>query len=148
MDLKQLYQEMIIDHSKSPRNFGPLESANRSAHGDNPLCGDKVTIHLIVDGDTVSDVHFEGKGCAISTASASILTEVLKGKTREEAAALGKAFQALVTGQGEPDPDMLGKLAAFEGIKTFPMRVKCATLAWHTFTAALNGEDTSNVTTE
>lgn len=141
-DLQDLYQELILDHSRRPRNLKPMAEANRSAEGFNPLCGDKVRIYVKVDDDVVSDVSFEGSGCAISTASASIMTETLKGKTRAEAEALFETFHDLVTGRqakvGSPD---LGKLAVFSGVSEFPIRVKCATLAWHTLRAALKGND-------
>jgi nitrogen fixation NifU-like protein len=146
MDFKQLYQDLIIDHSRSPRNCGSLESATCSAEGLNPLCGDKVTIHLIVKDGVVVDARFEGKGCAISTASASLLTEAVKNRTCDEVEALFKQFQGMVTGQEGSDPEELGKLAALEGVKEFPMRVKCATLAWHTLRAAMKNGD--EVTTE
>jgi len=140
-DLKGLYQEVILDHSKRPRNFRVLEGA-ACADGYNPLCGDKVTVYVKLDGDRISDVSFQGSGCAISTASASILTDTLKGKTRAEAEALFDAFHKLVTGiqpgNGERS-DRLGKLAVFSGVSEFPARVKCATLAWHTLKSALRG---------
>ncbi len=140
-DLKGLYQEMILDHSKRPRNFGVLEGANRHAEGYNPLCGDKVKIDVKVDGDRISDIKFQGSGCAISTSSASILTETLKGKTRAEADALFEMFHGLVTGKPPRDGNNppVGKLAVFSGVSEFPMRVKCATLAWHTLKSALAG---------
>jgi nitrogen fixation protein NifU and related proteins len=147
-DLRELYQEVILDHHKKPRNFRKLEGA-RHVEGYNPLCGDKVTIYVKLEGDVVRDVSFQGTGCAISTASASMMTESLKGKTRAEAEALFQSFHALVTGKaptegGAPD---LGKLEVFSGVREFPVRVKCATLAWHTFHAALAGED-KTVSTE
>jgi nitrogen fixation NifU-like protein len=139
-DLQDLYQELILDHGRRPRNFRPLDGATRSAEGYNPLCGDKVKIYVRMDGDIVKDISFEGAGCAISTASASIMTETLKGKTRAEAEELFQTFHDLVTGQqaqlGAPE---LGKLAVFSGVSEFPTRVKCATLSWHTLRAALNG---------
>jgi nitrogen fixation NifU-like protein len=142
-DLKALYQEVLLDHSKRPRNFRPMEGADSHAEGYNPLCGDKVTIFLKMQGDRIQDVSFQGAGCAISTASASILTETLKGKTREEAESLFEAFHQMVTGQAvdsATDPP-LGKLAVFAGVTEFPLRVKCATLAWHTLRSALeNGK--------
>jgi nitrogen fixation NifU-like protein len=141
-ELTDLYQEVILDHNKTQRNFGPLDSANRHADGHNPLCGDQLRVYLELDGDTVTDIHFEGSGCAISKASASIMTEVVKGKTTEEVEAMFASFHELMTG----DPSVkesagpgLGKLAVFEGVREFPVRVKCATLAWHTLEAALHG---------
>ena len=140
-ELQDLYQELILDHGRRPRNFKSLEKANRSAEGYNPLCGDKVTIYVEIDGDTVKDLSFQGSGCAISTASASIMTETLKGKTRAEAEALFQAFHDLVTGrQLQLDAPDLGKLKVFSGVSEFPIRVKCATLSWHTLRAALNGK--------
>jgi len=140
-DLRGLYQEVILDHSKRPRNFGAIEGADRRAEGYNPLCGDKVKIYLNLDNDRISDIRFQGSGCAISTASASILTESLKGKTRAEAEALFEVFHDLVTGKGAGNGNepKLGKLAVFSGVAEFPMRVKCATLAWHTLRSALEG---------
>ena len=140
-DVKDLYQELIVDHSKRPRNFGKLEQADHEATGHNPLCGDKVTVYLKVEDGVVQDVHFQGVGCAISTASASLMTERIKGKPVAEAEALFKEFHDLVT-TGEMGPEAtehLGKLQALSGVKEFPLRVKCATLAWHTFRAALHG---------
>ena len=140
-DLQDLYQELILDHGRRPRNFRPLDGATRSAEGYNPLCGDKVKIYVKMDGDIVKDISFEGAGCAISTASASIMTETLKGKTRAEAEDLFQTFHDLVTGrQAQLDAPELGKLAVFSGVSEFPIRVKCATLSWHTLRAALNGE--------
>jgi nitrogen fixation NifU-like protein len=140
-DLQDLYQELILDHGRRPRNFRPLDGATRSAEGYNPLCGDKVKIYVKMDGDIVKDISFEGAGCAISTASASIMTETLKGKTRAEAEELFQTFHDLVTGrQAQLDAPELGKLAVFSGVSEFPIRVKCATLSWHTMRAALNGE--------
>jgi nitrogen fixation NifU-like protein len=142
-DLQGLYQEVILDHSKRPRNFGAIEGASGHAEGYNPLCGDKVKIDLKMEGDRISDIKFRGSGCAISTASASILTETLKGKTRAEAEALFETFHDLVTGKGAENgrkPE-LGKLAVFSGVSEFPMRVKCATLAWHTLKSALEGSE-------
>jgi nitrogen fixation NifU-like protein len=139
-DLRELYQELIIDHSKRPRNFRVLEGANRRAEGYNPLCGDKVTLYVELDGEHVTNIGFEGKGCAISTASASVMTETVKGKTLTEVEALFEVFHDLVTGKppaGGKAPE-LGKLAAFSGVSEFPVRVKCATLAWHTLHAALS----------
>jgi len=140
-DLQDLYQELILDHGRRPRNFKPLDAPSRTAEGYNPLCGDKVKIYVKMDDDVVEDVSFEGSGCAISTASASIMTETLKGKTRAEAEVLFHTFHDLVTGQqAQLDAPELGKLAVFSGVSEFPIRVKCATLAWHTLRAAMNGD--------
>ena len=141
-DLRELYQDVIVEHSKRPRNFHPMGGAARKADGYNPLCGDTVTVYLDVDGDVVKDVSFQGHGCAISTASASVMTETLKGKSRAQAEALFRTFLDLVTGKsGAADPERLGKLAVFAGVSEFPVRVKCATLCWHTARAALEGRD-------
>lgn len=144
-ELRDLYQEVIFDHYRSPRNYGPLPSANRDAEGHNPLCGDQLKLHLQVEDGVIRDAHFEGSGCAISTASASLMTEVLKGKREEEAMHLMQEFQRLVTGAGEPEG--MGKLEALAGVREFPSRVKCATLAWHTLQAALENRHVP-VTTE
>jgi nitrogen fixation protein NifU and related proteins len=136
-DLRDLYQEVILDHNRHPRNFGALPGADRRAEGHNPLCGDQVAVYLALDGDVIKDVSFEGSGCAISTASASLMTEAVKGKTVAEARRLFGGFHDLLTGEGEAGEE-LGKLAAFEGVREYPMRVKCATLAWHTLKAALD----------
>jgi nitrogen fixation NifU-like protein len=141
-DLRELYQELIIDHSKRPRNFRVLEEANRKLEGYNPLCGDKITLFLELEHDRVKNVSFQGSGCAISTASASVMTESVKGKTPAEAEALFAVFHDLVMGKPPAmgkTPD-LGKLAVFSGVSEFPARVKCATLAWHTLHAALQGK--------
>ena len=136
-DLRDLYQEVIIDHSKRPRNFRALGPSARSAEGYNPLCGDKVQVFVDLDDGVLKDVTFQGSGCAISTAAASVMTESVKGKSRAEAEALFEAFHDLVTKGGEtPAP---GKLAVFAGVSEFPSRVKCAVLAWHTLRAALAG---------
>jgi nitrogen fixation protein NifU and related proteins len=137
-ELGDLYQEVILDHNRRPRNFGDLPSASRRAEGHNPLCGDRVTVSVVLEGDILKDVRFQGSGCAISKASASMMTESLKGKTRTEAEDLFQAFHRLLTEDGAPaDPDALGKLVVFSGVREFPVRVKCATLAWHTLRAAL-----------
>lgn len=137
--LNELYQEIILDHTKRPRNHRRLDPADRQADGHNPLCGDRLTVFLRTDGETIEDVAFEGSGCAISTASASLMTESVKGKTVAEAEALARSFRAMITGKAEEGPtvDDLGKLEAFAGVAEFPTRVKCATLAWHTLQAAL-----------
>lgn len=146
-EIKDLYQQVIVDHSKRPRNFRRLEGA-RKVEGYNPLCGDKITIYVKLEGGVVKDISFEGSGCAISTASASLLTESLKGKSLEDAEALFESFHNLVTGL-EPShaAPKLGKLAVFSGVCDYPTRVKCATLAWHTLHAAIEGE-TGKVSTE
>jgi nitrogen fixation NifU-like protein len=140
MDLRELYQEVILDHNKRPRNFREIDGASHAAEGYNPLCGDQVHLYVTMDGDRIVDLAFQGQGCAISTASASLMTEGLKGKTETEARALFERFKTLVTTEAEPDLDALGKLAVFAGVQEFPMRVKCATLVWHTLNAALDGE--------
>ncbi len=132
-----LYQEIILDHSKHPRNCHPMDDANRKAEGYNPLCGDKLKLYLKVEDGIVKDVSFEGSGCAISTASASLMTESLKGKTREEAVKLLDKFHELLTTESPVTKD-LGKLVVFCGVRDYPARVKCATLAWHTLKSALN----------
>jgi nitrogen fixation NifU-like protein len=136
-ELGDLYQEVILDHNRAPRNFHALPPPSRQANGFNPLCGDKITVYLDLDGDTVREVAFQGSGCAISKASASLMTEAVKGRTRAEAEALFQRFHALVTGQ-PADEAGLGKLLAFGGVSEFPIRVKCATLAWHTLRAAID----------
>ena len=145
MDLRELYQEVILDHNRRPRNFGDLGDANRSAEGYNPLCGDRLTVRVRVAEGRVEEIAFVGDGCAISKASASLMTESVKGRTEEEVEALRMAFQDLVKGEVEPDPDRHGKLAVLAGVSGFPMRVKCATLAWHTVVAAL--ENTGRLAT-
>jgi nitrogen fixation NifU-like protein len=149
-ELDDLYQEMILDHSKRPRNFHEMEGATAVAHGHNPLCGDRVTVYVkLIDGK-IDDVAFTGQGCAISTASASILTETLKGKTPAEAEALFARFHEMVTGDAKAieDAESLGKLAVFAGVSEFPIRVKCASLPWHTFKAALHQEVPGTISTE
>jgi nitrogen fixation NifU-like protein len=139
--LTDLYQEVILDHNKSPRNFGTLKDANHSALGHNPLCGDQLTVYLKVEDGVIREVSFIGKGCAISKASASLMTEALKGKTEGEAEGLFTRFHDLLTGPPDVKADgrALGKLAVFSGVREFPVRVKCATLAWHTLRQALSG---------
>ena len=141
-ELRDLYQDMILDHNKRPRNRGKLDGANHKAEGFNPLCGDRVTVYVKTENDVVVDVSFEGSGCAISTASASMMTDAVKGKTLDQARQLFQRFRALVTEDDETqgDPGSMGKLAVFSGVGQFPARVKCATLAWHTVNAALNDE--------
>jgi nitrogen fixation protein NifU and related proteins len=142
-ELSSLYQEVILDHNKSPRNFKKLENANRKAEGFNPLCGDHYTVYLHLENGLIQEVSFEGSGCAISKASASVMSSMLRGKTLEEARELIDIFHDLVTGQTDPldHIDKLGKLAAFSGVSDYPARVKCASLAWHTLRAALENKD-------
>jgi len=147
-DLRELYQELILDHNRKPRNRRAMQDASGDAEGFNPLCGDRVHVFVRVEDGRVADVSFDGQGCAISTASASLMTQALKGKTLAEAHALFERFHAMLTGAAGADNEKeLGKLAAFRGVCEFPMRVKCATLAWHTFEAALKG-DGDGVSTE
>jgi nitrogen fixation NifU-like protein len=138
-ELRDLYQEVLLDHSKRPRNFGVLEDADHQAVGHNPLCGDKVVVYLRMEGDRIADIRFHGQGCAVSQASASMMTESVKGKTRAEAEVLFERFHELLTGTGSgaSEAPELGKLAIFAGVRKYPVRVKCATLAWHTLRAAL-----------
>jgi nitrogen fixation NifU-like protein len=152
MDLRALYEEVILDHNRNPRNFGKKPAGcNCTAHGHNPLCGDEVQVHLKVADGVIEDIAFEGQGCAISTASASLMTEALKGKSEEEAAELFESVRKYLTEQqsddGEVNMDRLGKLTVLGGVKEYPMRVKCATLAWHTLQAALEHRE-KPVTTE
>jgi nitrogen fixation NifU-like protein len=147
-ELRELYQEVILDHTRNPRNKRAIEETPHHADGFNPLCGDKATVYLRLAGDVIEDASFVGQGCSISTASASMMTEVLKGKTREEAEALFERFHALITaspGQSAPLEE-LGKLAVFAGVCEFPARVKCASLAWHTMKNALEGRDEAAIT--
>jgi nitrogen fixation NifU-like protein len=139
-ELRELYQDVIIEHSKRPRNFHPIDDG-RKADGYNPLCGDTITVYLALDGERVRDCAFQGHGCAISTAAASVMTETLKGKTRAEAEAIFQRYHDVVTGHAAADPEALGKLAVFAGVSEFPARVKCATLCWHTARAALDGRE-------
>jgi nitrogen fixation NifU-like protein len=147
--VSQLYQDLILEHNRTPRNFRPMEDASGHAEGRNPLCGDHLSVWVKLDGDRLADVSFHGSGCAISKSSASLMTAALKGRTRSEAERMFERFQALVTGALPADAarDDLGKLAAFAGIAEFPVRVKCATLAWHALRAAVAGSDRS-VSTE
>jgi nitrogen fixation protein NifU and related proteins len=139
-DLAELYQQTIIEHNRAPRNFKQVERANRTAAGDNPLCGDRISLSLRLEGDVIKDIGFQGSGCAISQASASLMTSAVQGKTKAEAEALFRAFHDMVAGGADApaDPRTLGKLAAFAGVRQFPARVKCANLSWHTLRAALN----------
>ena len=148
-DLGDLYQEQILEHNRAPRNYRLLPAANRHAEGNNPLCGDHFTIYVDLQGDSIRDISFQGSGCAISKASASMMTQAMKGKTKAEAERLFDRFHRLVTGRAPAngDKDDLGKLAVFSGVSEFPVRVKCATLAWHTLQAALKG-DKETVSTE
>ncbi len=139
MDLNDLYRDVIIDHNRNPRNFRPMPDADRHAEGFNPLCGDRLTLFVKLDGDRISDVSFQGSGCAISVASASLLTESVKGRTVPEAERLFATMHALLTQDDSPtDVPSLGKLAALSGVREFPARVKCASLCWHTLEAALH----------
>jgi nitrogen fixation NifU-like protein len=151
-DLRDLYQEVILDHQKHPRNFRVLAEATRRQEGYNPLCGDRLTLYIKLNNNRIEDIAFQGSGCAISMASASVMTEAVKGKTVEEAEALFHAFHEIVTGQESPEAASaarppLGKLAVFSGVREFPVRVKCATLPWHTLHAALQGRQ-ETVSTE
>ena len=147
-ELSELYQQVILDHNKKPRNFRKLETANHTAEGYNPLCGDQLTIYLNLEDDTVKEVGFEGSGCAISKASASMMTQAVKGKSKEETEKLFHEFHSMVTGElnEETEENNLGHLKIFAGVREFPVRVKCATLPWHTLHAALNKE--SQISTE
>ena len=137
-DLRELYQQIILDHNRAPRNFKLLEDANREAAGDNPLCGDKIRVYLRVEDGVIQDVGFQGSGCAISKASTSLMTAAVKGRTTDEAEDLFQRFHAMVTGpENEVNRQALGKLGAFGGVRQFPARVKCASLPWHTLRAAL-----------
>jgi len=148
-DLADLYQQVIIEHNKSPRNFKAIENASRVIAGDNPLCGDKITLYVQLVGDVISDIGFQGKGCAISQSSASLMTGAVKGKTIAEAEKLFHGFHDMVTGENaSPDIKALGKLAAFAGVKQYPSRVKCANLAWHTLHGALASPEAEVVSTE
>lgn len=147
-DLRDLYQEVIFDHNRNPRNFRIIENADRKVDGFNPLCGDRITLFLKMNGDVIKDASFQGSGCAISTASVSLMTEIVKGKTEAEAEALFKTFHDMTTGKDELiNLEAVGKLAVLAGVREYPARVKCATLAWHTLDAALKNEKQS-VSTE
>jgi len=146
-ELTDLYQEVILDHNKKPRNFQKLADANRTAEGFNPLCGDQLQLYVKVEDGVIRDIGFQGSGCAISKASASLMTSSLKGKSEREADELFERFHRLVTSDAAADPEALGKLAVFSGVREFPARVKCASLAWHTLRAALEGKQ-DKVTTE
>lgn len=148
-DLNELYQQVILDHNKKPRNFKVLENATRKQDGYNPLCGDQLTLYLEMDGDVIKDVGFQGSGCAISKASASMMTVTLKGKTKQEAETIFDEFHRMVKGELNPDTQEhhLGRLTIFQGVREFPARVKCASLSWHTAHAALQGSE-KTVSTE
>ena len=139
MDLKELYRDVILDHNRRPRNFGRLEPPAHSACGHNPLCGDRLTVYAMLDGDTIRELSFEGSGCAISMASASLMTDAIKGRSRAEAARLYRLVHELLTERESAAPAELGKLAALGGVREYPVRVKCASLCWHTLNAALEG---------
>jgi nitrogen fixation protein NifU and related proteins len=141
MDLKDLYRDVILDHNKHPRNFGRLEAASTHADGHNPLCGDRLSVFVKLEGDRIADLRFEGKGCAISTASASLMTEAVKGKDKAAVSALFDKVHTLLTQQDAVPGPELGKLAALSGVREFPSRVKCASLCWHTLNAALDRSD-------
>ena len=147
-ELSDLYQEVILEHNKNPRNFREIEGADREADGKNPLCGDALRVYVAMDGDTIADVAFKGSGCAISKASASMMTQSVKGKTKGEAEHIFDEFHRMVTGDLdiETDDNDLGKLKIFSGVLEFPARVKCASLSWHTLNAALHGDE--SVSTE
>ncbi len=147
MDLKDLYQDIIVDHNRSPRNFRRMDNPTRCLQGFNPLCGDKLTLYVQLDGDVIRDVSFEGTGCAISVASASLMTEKLMGMTIGQAEILFDNMHDMLTGNSEPESEQLGKLAALAGVKAYPSRVKCASLSWHTLHAVLSNEHDS-VSTE
>ena len=142
-ELSELYQQVILDHNKKPRNFRKLENANHTAEGYNPLCGDQLTVYVAFENDLVKEVGFEGSGCAISKAAASMMTQAVKGKSKEQAEHLFQEFHSMVTGElnEEAEENSLGNLKIFAGVREFPVRVKCATLAWHTLHAALNKKD-------
>jgi len=139
VNLQDLYRDVILDHNRNPRNFGKLEPHDAEAQGHNPLCGDRLSLTLRLDGDRIADLKFDGNGCAISVASASLMTEAVKGKARSEVTALFEIVHDVLTHHERPVPDDLGKLAALTGVREFPARVKCASLCWHTLNAALAG---------
>jgi len=149
-DIRDLYQEVILDHSKKPRNFGPLKNPTRKVEGYNPLCGDRYTIAVKIENDVVSDIRFEGAGCAISKASASMMTAAVKGKRVSEAREMFEKFHQMLSRDSSSkfDAGPLGKLSVFSGVCEYPARVKCATLAWHTFKSALDGENAKSISTE
>jgi nitrogen fixation NifU-like protein len=142
-ELSELYQQVILDHNKKPRNFHTLETANRTAEGFNPLCGDQLTVYMQLEDEVVKDISFVGEGCAISKAAASMMTQSIKGKSKQEAETLFDEFHRMVTGEldSELTPNQLGRLTIFSGVRDYPARVKCASLSWHTMRAALHGQD-------
>jgi nitrogen fixation NifU-like protein len=141
MELNDLYRDVILDHNRRPRNFGDLQPADASVEGFNPMCGDRLTVRVKFDGEKIGDIRFEGQGCAISTASASMMTEAVKGKTRADALQLFDRVHELLTDDAAPPADGLGKLAALSGVRAYPARVKCASLCWHTLASALRSTD-------
>src|ERR1700726_3014619 len=141
MDLKELYRDVILDHNRQPRNFGRIEPADGRAEGYNPLCGDRLSVFVVLEGERLSDIRFEGQGCAISTASASLMTEAVKGKNRDEALKLFDRIHQLLTDDAAPPAEELGKLAALSGVREYPARVKCASLCWHSLASALKSTD-------
>jgi nitrogen fixation NifU-like protein len=147
-DLTELYQEVILDHNRRPRNFRSIAEPSRTQEGYNPLCGDRLTLYVTLDGDRIADVAFQGSGCAISKASASLMTEALKGKTLTEARSLFERFHTMITSSPDSPPSDLGKLSVFAGVREFPTRIKCASLPWHTLKAAVSDERASQVSTE
>ena len=147
-DVSELYQSVILDHNRAPRNFRVMEHADRHAEGYNPLCGDHLSVWLKLDGDQIADASFQGSGCAISKASASLMTGAVKGKTRIEAERIFESFRRMVTGLGGPVDDLPSKLAVFAGVREYPARVKCASLCWHALKAALDSQDAPRVSTE
>lgn len=147
-DARELYQSIILDHNRAPRNYRTIPEASREAEGYNPLCGDHLKVWLKLDGDRIADVSFQGSGCAISKASASLMTTVVMGKTRGEFDKIFESFRRMVTGAGEPADDLPPKLAVFAGVREFPARVKCASLSWHALKAALEKQGESQVSTD
>ncbi len=140
-DLKDLYQEVIVDHNRSPRNFGKLDNAKQTLEGFNPLCGDRLTLYLDINDDKIENISFDGSGCAISVASASLMTDLMKGKSVEEAQEIFETFHDMLTTDKEVNSDEMGKLVALAGVRDYPARVKCATLCWHTLNSALEGNE-------
>lgn len=147
-ELRELYREVILDHNRSPRNFGEIDGADRVVEGVNPLCGDRLTLYVKLEGEVIADVAFQGSGCAISKASASLMTDALKGKTIAEARLMFDRFHEMVTSPPDTPPADLGKLSVLAGVREYPTRVKCASLAWHTMKAAVSGDAGGPVTTE
>ena len=147
-DASELYQSIILDHNRAPRNYRQMPDASGQAEGFNPMCGDQLKVWLKLDGDQITDICFQGSGCAISKASASLMTTVVKGKTQREVTRIYDSFHRMVTGQGGPPDDLPSKLAVFAGVREFPTRVKCASLCWHALRAALEKQNENRVTTE